>query len=366
MKTNISSKRIQVAKRHAEAVQFANLDMRALPNLFANAGAILGAQDRGSDNQPGVVCMANASRFTETYFSQPLTDYALGWGAANPELDLSLEHIAPMVQTPHRFEYAAGVNVEYFLSETDDVRAIGADFKRVEYTSTKVNSKTFNKGLTIRVDVEEVEGQPDWETRKVGMLMQRLKLNDFRRAVALLKAAATNAAVTWDATAGKDPDADALAALLLGKTAIGIDLNRAIYGYTAWQKRLLSLRAQSHAGGFANAAMTEDQLAAFLGLDAVRRSKEVVATGGAATTTKGAVFDTTAGTTGIVLYYLAVSGQSKDDPSNIKRFVSMTSGGGEYKVYRQEVNAKLIDITVEHYSNIVITSNLGIRQHTVS
>ncbi len=355
-------------KRNNQAVDRAVA--REMANVIATEhGKLppLGVLDHGvGANETGVICAANASRFTETYFSQPLTDYALGWGTANPDLDASLEHLAPMVVTPHRFEYAQGTQVEYFLTEVDDVRAIGADFKRVEYTGSKTNSKTFNKGLTIRVDVEEEEGQPDWETRKVGMLMQRLKLNDFRRGVVLLKAAATNAAVTWDATAGKDPDSDALAALLLGKTALGTDLNRAIYGYTAWQKRLLSLRAQSHAGGFANAAMTEAELAAFLGLDAVRRSKEVHATGGAATTTLGATFDTTAGTTGIVLYYYALSGQSKDDASNIKRFVSMTNGGGEYKVYRQEVNAKLVDITVEHYSNIVITSTAGVRQHTVS
>ncbi len=326
-----------------------------------------GNVDRGvGANESGVVCMANSSRFTETYFSQPLTDYAVGWSQVNPELPANLEHLAPIVMTPRRFEYALGVNAEYFLSETDDVRAIGADFKRVEYTSTKTNDKTVNKGLTVRVDIEEEEGIPDWENRTVNKLMNRLMLNDYRRGVTLLKAAATNAAVTWDNTAGKDPDSDALAQLIIGKTAIGLPLTRAIYGYTAWQKRILSLRAQSHAGGFANNAMTEAELAAFLGLKAVRRSNEIYVEGGATTTTKDAVFDTLAGTTGIVLYYLAESGQGRDDASNIKRFVSNTAGGGEYRVYRHEVSAKLVDITVEHYSKIVITSNLGVRQHTVS
>ena len=112
--------------------------------------------------------------------------------------------------------------------------------------------------------------------------------------------------------------------------------------------------------------MTEEQLAGFLGLQAVKRSNEIYVEGGAATTTKDAVVDTTSGTTGIVLYFLANSGAGKDDPSNIKRFVSNTAGGGEYRVYRHEVSAKLVDVTVEHYSKISITSNLGIRQHTVS
>lgn len=351
-------------KQEIEAANIGEVAARVAQMRLPRLGE---AEDKGAGaNAAGVVCMANASRFTEAYFSQPLTDYAVGWTNVNPDLPRLLEHLAPLVMTPRRFEYAAGVNAEYFLSETDDVRAIGADFKRVEYTGTKVNSKTLNKGLTVRVDVEEEEGVPDWENRTVNKLMTRLMLNDFRRGVALLKAAATNAAVTWDATAGKDPDADALAALLLGKTAIGLRLNRAIYGYTAWQKRLLSLRAQAHAGGFANAALTTQALAEFLSLSAVERSDELYIAGGAATTTKGSVVDTTAGTTGIVLFYLAESGQSKDDPSNIKRFVSNTTGGGEYKVYRHEVSAKLVDITVEHYSNTVITSNLGVRQLTVS
>ena len=334
---------------------------------MANILPSRGEQDRGSDNQPNVVCMANSSRFTETYFSQPLTDYSLGWGAANPAIDQALEFIAPMVVTPHRFEYAQGVNTEYYLSETDDVRAIGGDFKRVEYTSTKTTSKTFNKGLTVRVDVEEVEGIPDWETRTVGKLMGRLKLNDFRRATVLALAAATNDAQAWDASSGKDADMLTLARIVVGNTAMGNPgLNRGLYGITAWQKRILSHRAQSSAGGFASAAMTEAECSRLLGLDGIFVSREVYASGGAALTTKATVLDTTVGTTGLVILYNAQSGQSKDDPSSIKRFVSMTNGGGEYKVYRQEVNAKLVDITVEHYSNIVITSTLGVQKITVS
>lgn len=324
--------------------------------------------DRGAGlNEANVICMANASRFTETYFQQALTDYALGWGQANPKLDALLEHVAPMVVTPHRFEYAKGTNAEYYLSETDDIRSIGSDFKLVPYTSDKTTSKTHNKGLTVRVDIEEVEGIPDWENRTVSKLMQRLKLNDFRRAITALDTADTNVSVTWDATAGKDPDADALASVILGNAAIGNQgLNRGVYGVTAWQKRILSLRAQAHAGGFVSAAQGEAELARFLALDAIMVSREVWTKGGAALTTLGTVVDTTVGTTGIIFFYNAQSGQSKDDPSSIKRFVSMTNGGGEYKVYRHDVSAKLVDISVEHYSNVVVTSTLGVRKLTVS
>ena len=337
--------------------------------LMANGGqlpSLAEGFDRGESNPLDTILMANASRFTEAYFQEPLTNYALGWGRSNPEVADMLEFIAPAVQTSRRFEYAAGVNVEGYLSETDDIRAIGADFKRVEYSSTKVTSKTYNKGLTIRVDEDQIDGMPNWQFVYTDRLMRRLHLNDFRRAAVLLKAAATDGAVTWDATAGKDPDADAAAALIAGNTALGNPgLNRGIYGTTAWQKRFLSLRAQSHAGGFASSALTPSQLAALLGMDDIKISREVYATGGAALTTKGTVIDTTIGTTGIVLFYNAQAGQTQDDPSSIKRFVSNTASGG-FRVYLQSVAAKLWDLTVEHYSNIVVTSSTGVRQLTVS
>ena len=55
-----------------------------------------------------------------------------------------------------------------------------------------------------------------------------------------------------------------------------------------------------------------------------------------------------------------------EDPSNIKRFTSITESGGEWRVYVQQVTSKLVDITVEHYELIKITSTLGMRKFTVS
>jgi hypothetical protein len=54
----------------------------------------------------------------------------------------------------------------------------------------------------------------------------------------------------------------------------------------------------------------------------------------------------------------------KDDPSNVKRFWTPTSAG-VVAVYREEF-PKYVDITVEHYSNIVVTSTLGIEMLTIS
>jgi hypothetical protein len=137
------------------------------------------------------------------------------------------------------------------------VRAIGADFKRVEYTGTTVNEKTLNKGLTIRIDDDEQFGG-NWQERAVRRFTERLYRNELRRAIAVLSAAATNSAVTWDTTAGKDPDFDILSKIEASGDDRGLDSNTILFGSTSWRKRALSHRAQNTAGGFASASMTPD------------------------------------------------------------------------------------------------------------
>jgi hypothetical protein len=55
-----------------------------------------------------------------------------------------------------------------------------------------------------------------------------------------------------------------------------------------------------------------------------------------------------------------------DDPSNTKRFWTPVDGGGKYRVYEQPISSKLTDLTVEHYSNVVVTSATGLRTLTIS
>ena len=55
-----------------------------------------------------------------------------------------------------------------------------------------------------------------------------------------------------------------------------------------------------------------------------------------------------------------------DDPSNTKRFWTPVEGGGKYRVYEQPISSKLTDLTVEHYSNVVVTSSAGLRTLTIS
>ena len=312
--------------------------------------------DQGGSNTPGEMYFANESRFIEANFSEPLTTYAVGWKDPN-NIEATLEFVAPSVPTSRRFEFANATNAEEFLSETDDVRAIGGDFKRVEFTSAKVDSKTINKGLTVRVDLDNVAEMPNWREIYTGRLMRRLLRNELRRGVTLLAAAATNTAKTWDTTSGKDPDQDCATEVIAFQDASGVNPTRILYGTVAWNKRRLAHRAQSTAGGFASAQQSVQEVAEQLGLNAGLVSKERY---------QSAVATKTKVVGDIVLVYNAEAGQTPEDASNIKRFVSPTQGGTKFRVYEQIVNSKLVDITVEHYSNIIVTSTLGVRKLTIS
>lgn len=312
--------------------------------------------DTGHGLVPGQIYAANEARFSSTYYSEPLTGYVTGWRDPN-NIQETLDFLFPPVMTNRRFEFKKSDNAEAFLSETDDERAIGADFKRVEYTGTTVNEKTKNKGLSVIVDLDNVSDQGNWREQKTAMLMQRVLRNELRRAVTLAAASATNTAKTWDTSAGKDPDADVIADLVTGADASGVRANRLLYGEVAWNKRALSHRAQSTAGGFASASLTPDQLGGLLGVQGVKISRERYTT---AATTKGKV------TPDIVLEFYAQDGATEDDPSHFKRFWSPVEGGGMFRVYEQQITAKLYVITVEHYSNLVAVNTVGVRKLTIT
>lgn len=329
---------------------------RGFHRIDAQSYALDGIRSSTEDLQPGQFALANDSRFNQAFFSQPLTAYAVGWRDA--AIDAELEFFAPQTPVSRFFQYATSVNAEEFYSELyDDLRAIGGDFKRVEYKATKVTAKTENRGLTLRVDLDEVGATPDWERNAVAKLLRRLKRNSLRRAIALLSAAAVNTAKTWDTTAGKDPDQDVASELIVAQNVSGVPDNRVGYGDTAWSKRMLAHRAQASAGGFASANMTPDEVAAWLGVEQVMRSKARYQSSSSA---KSEIVSN------LVLMFNAASGQSTEDPSHIKRFVTPSGSGGDVDVYSQQVGAKLYDITVSFYELMKITFTGGIRKFTVS
>lgn len=305
---------------------------------------------------PGTVCAANESRFNAAHLSEPLTAFTIGW--RDPEnLRSLLNFIAPPVRVPRRFEFRRADNAEAFLSEADDVRAIGSAFKRVEYSGESVNAKTLNKGLTIRVDHDE-EIDDDWQERYVQLLMQRLLRNELRRAVAALDSQDVSEDKTWtydaDTNPTPNPDGDVRAALAAAADVSGIRPNRVVFGESAWDLRANAYYARDGVGAFYTAGVGPEELARKLSLEGIR----VLSARYSGTSGKSAVLGSH------VYAFFAVDGQMKDEPSNIKRFVT-PAGGSDFRVY-VENSAKHTDITVEHYSSIVITSTLGIRRLAVA
>lgn len=298
------------------------------------------------------IAVANESRFNATHYSEPLTAFTVGW--KDPEqLDELLEFIAPRVNVGRRFEFKRAENAEAFFSETDDIRAIGSAFKRVEYSGDSVTAKTYNKGLTMRIDHDEVYGD-DWQERYVQILLQRLLRNELRRAISALDTAATDSAHVWD-TAGA-PDADIRTALIAATDDSGVRPNRLLFGEAAWDLRAAAYEAQDNAGAFSSLALDPQSLARKLLVDGVRIA--------------GARYqDTDTSKDGIVgsnVYaFFEQNAVSKDEPSNLKRFVTPTEGSDGFRVYVEE-SSKFTDLTVEHYSTVIATSSLGVRKLTVS
>jgi hypothetical protein len=185
---------------------------------------------------PGEVCFANESRFNAAFFSEPLTSYATGWRDEN-DLEGLLNFIAPPVQVGRKFEYKRADNTEAFLLDVDDARAIGADFKRVEYRGSTVIDKTQNRGLTMRIDLDAVGDMPNWRELYTGRLLERVLRSELRRAIDVLVTGAANVNKTWDLSAGKDPDQDVLTELIAAVDASGLRPNRVVFGDVAWQRR---------------------------------------------------------------------------------------------------------------------------------
>lgn len=322
------------------------------PILVALGNDVPLVRDTGADLRPGVIALANEGRLASSQYSEALTAYVSGWRDTE-NIQATLEFIAPMVPVGRRFEFKKGVNSEAFLSETDDIRAIGGEFKRVEYRGDTVNEKTYNKGLTYRLDKDE-EGGAVTEEMIVSRLTARLYRNELRRAVTALLAAGTNTAKTWGSSS--NPDEDMRVAVAAAQLDSGIFPNRAIIGLAAWNLRTSGMAAQATAGSFAGLTKTPDEVGALLGLTGgMRISREVYQS---TATVKARVLGSYFAT------FYAESGVGKDDPTNLKRFV--TPMGTPIRVLRQDLGGKFVDLTVEHYSNVVATSTVGVQKLTIS
>jgi len=310
---------------------------------------------QGAHAKRGDTFIPNEAAFGSLFMSEPLTSYAVGVNDQERELLRELEFIAPAVTTPRRFEYRVADNATAFIGETDgtDIRAIGATYKTVAARDRIEQAKTYDKGLTQRLDVEDVAADPMALEKAVTRLKVRLLRAEVYRAGALLQAAATMSNKTWatGTTSDSDPDTDLLAMIRAAQVEKGMFPSRVLFGGGAWIKRLAALRAMASSGGFQSVGFTEQNLADYLGVADVLRSKTLRSV---TTVKKEDIISANK-----VFAYMAEAGAGKDDPSNIKRFTTPMDGGA-WRVYKQEVNASIIDVTVAHYSYIAITCNLGI------
>lgn len=310
-----------------------------------------------SNLEVGQIYVANDSRFTSATFNQPLTNFAVGgWNQVGLDAELRAYVGAP-IQVSRRFNYKVWTNADYHKSETsDDLRAIGGDFKEVRRSNSEVNTQVANRGLIMVLDKDELAEGVITEQMAVSYLTERLKLNQIRRASALIIAAASDQARTWS-SGTRDADLDAITELNDYQGTAGIDANTVIYGRSAWTNRLVTLRALATAGGFANAGMSADELAGFLNVDQVYRANAVYQS---ATATK-----TVVGTTKILFFRKSNSGM-REDPSNIKYFWAPTTSGGQVAAFRYEEGGKKVIIGVEHNELLAITYSGAIQTITVS
>src|SRR5690606_34919603 len=102
-------------------------ELQMLSNQSMGLLGLDGGRDSGL--RPGGIYLANEARFDAAYYADPLTTFTVGWRDPN-SLEALLDFIAPPVQVGRMFEFKKAINSESFLSEDDDERAIGADFKK--------------------------------------------------------------------------------------------------------------------------------------------------------------------------------------------------------------------------------------------
>jgi hypothetical protein len=322
--------------------------------ILPQSGDLILRPDAGDRNTPGEFYFANESRFNESAYTQSLTDFAVGWRQPT-DLLKTLDFIAPSVQVSRKFEFKSALNAEAYLSETDDERAIGADFKMVEYKGITTLEKTINRGLTMRIDRDWVSETPDWELKYTGRLLDRLYRNELRRALAILAALAVNTNKTWDVNA--KPDNDVRDMVTTSGDTRGIDANRVVFGYGAWNLRLSALGLQANNAASQMYQQTPEQLALFYGVEKVEIAKHRYQN---AATTKAQMLGNT-----VVAFY-ALDEAVPEDPSDLKRFWTPCENGLKFAVYLVPVGSKFVDLTVECYSKVIGTGTVGVRKLTVS
>lgn len=306
------------------------------------------------DLAPGCIALVNDSRLVGANYNESLTQFTVGY--RDPENLISVvDYVAPPVPVGRRFDWKKSDNVKDFLTETDDERAIGAGFKRVEYSGSEQTSKTRNRGLMYILDRDE-DGGATTEEQIVAMLQQRIIRNKYRRAITALSAiTAGNAAVFSGAT---QPDEILKASLAAAQLETGVYPNRGLIGLAAWNLRSAAYAGNDKAGAFSGLVKKPADVAGDLFLDDLRVDKAVYQSGAAA---KSRIVPQS------FFGFHGRDGLMKDDPSTLKQFYTPIEGK-RWRVFRKLTGPgdKFIEIIVEHYEIIVATSPIGVARENIA
>lgn len=331
------------------------------PTAFNDQGKLFTPlpQELPSNVQHGAVFAANDANFDAAHLSEPMNEFILGAPDDEGLLE-ALELIAPSIPCGRSFTYRAHDTKEQYQTDSaddGDIREIGGDFGKVRMTGTQADGRTDNKGLTMVLDNDQGGEEAAVQQRAVTNLRNRLLRSDIRRTLVSLDAVDTDVAYNLGpANAAADIDGQIITDLDTGGDARGVDGNVVIFGKSAGIKRTVSYRRQDTAGARSSLAATSSaELAALLNVDTVVTLPfRYQSTSSAKAKIAGDV----------VFSYHAKKGAMPNDPSNIKRFVTMTPSG-MFRVYIQAALKRTL-VTVEHYSRIITTSSLGVRKNTIT
>lgn len=286
----------------------------------------------------------NDLTYNTEHLSIELTEFANSTHN-HEDLKKTLNFIAPAIPVARRFEYKKAATDQFFSTEEDDIRATGSNFKYMDFQGESITAKTLNKGLGVRVDVDDINGK-DWQMRYVYALQEQIYRNELRRVIkALIANASDGGTLKW--TDKASPDADIRNALMAACKKNGFYPNRVLFSEPAWFIRQDCYAGQDNAGARIAAQMSRETLAELLRVDSVQLLKQNNLG------IQGQLKDNS------VFAFYAEDSMFKDALSNLKYFVTLSPEGHSFRVYLEEY-PKYTDIIVECFSTIAVTSKTNL------
>lgn len=320
------------------------------------------ALTNGSSPEHGTICLANDSLLRQADQIEELTSFAIAYDG---ERGSKLTKLRDFLCTPRPSTKRIVRLTTYDENEPWQSfaynrlkRAIGADFQEVpQRVASKADLQLPNRGLSVVLDRDQLDENPNWQVLHTKWLMDLLMLGTVLEAVALLQASATTYATVWDA--GSNPDLEIMQDVINLANTTGFYPHSIAYGDQAALKRRVAYESQLTAGALARAGtFTEEQIATAIGIDncLVNAERYQTQTG----TTKQEIIGSN------VLIFTSLP-ESLMDASNLVRHVAAgAAGGGDYAVYVTPLGVKKVILTVENYEYLHIQHTTGIQQIQVN